>query len=70
MSKQDEQLVGEPLIIGWDIWDFYRDVESDVFVARQRGDEDRPHVASCHDQLWEDIKKLYDGQRAENFYDD
>ncbi len=69
-GKKDEQPVGEPLIIGWNIWDFYRDVESDVYVARLRGDEDKPHVAARYEELRERLTKLYEGERGEHIYDD
>lgn len=69
-GKKDEQPVGEQLIIGWDVWDFYRDVSSDCYVARRRGHEDRPHVAVCYEQLRMKIENLYDGDRGENIYDD
>jgi hypothetical protein len=60
MGKRDEHPVGDPLIVGWDIWDFYRDTVSDCFVARQRGNEDQPHVAVRYEDLRDRIKSLYD----------
>lgn len=68
-GKKDEQPTGEPLIIGWNIWDFFRDVESDVYVARQRGAEDKPFVAARYEELREKIKQLH-GERGENIFDD
>lgn len=59
-GRDDEQLVGDPLIIGWDVWDFYRDVTSDCFVARKRGDEDRPVVCVRYEELRERIKDRYE----------
>ena len=60
MGRRDEQLLEvDPLIIGWSIWDFFKDQESGVFVARKRGDEDRPYVAENCEDLRERIKQLY-----------
>lgn len=59
MSRGIECRIGDPLILGCEVWDFYYDAGSDCYVARRRGDEDRPVVCVDQEQLRKRIEALH-----------
>ncbi len=59
VTRDDEQMMNvDPLVIGDEVWDFYHDVASNCYVARRRGDDDKPIVGARYEWLREKVKEL------------